>query len=89
MDNGILVGWDDTEYLTDEGITAFDIAEIFSSYHLGMYQPMAATSMALNYGSAQEGPTAYHATNLFIHIINIGSSISIMNISITTITSYY
>lgn len=71
MDNGILHGWDDTEYLTDEGLKTFDLGEIFSTYHLGMYQPVAVTSMALNYARAEEGPKAFHATNLFLHIINI------------------
>ncbi|MEN8226178.1 MAG: hypothetical protein ABFS05_12545, partial [Bacteroidota bacterium] len=71
MNNGFLLGWDDTEYLTNEDVQEFRIAKIFSDYHLGMYQPLAVTSIALNYASAQESPGAYHATNLFLHIINV------------------
>jgi tetratricopeptide (TPR) repeat protein len=36
-----------------------------------MYQPLAVMTIAMNYASAQESPMAYHATNLFLHIINI------------------
>ena len=71
LDHGFLLGWDDTEYLTNEDVQKLRIANIFSDYHLGMYQPVAVVSLALNYAAAQESPGAYHATNLFLHIINI------------------
>ena len=71
MNNGILHGWDDTEYLLDEGVQDFNVGDIFSSYHLGMYQPLSVTSLALNFSSAASGPRAYHATNIFLHIVNI------------------
>ena len=71
MDNGFLFGWDDTEYLTNDDVQNSKMANIFSDYHLGMYQPLAVVTIAMNYASAEESPTAYHATNLFLHIINI------------------
>jgi len=71
MKNGIMHGWDDTEYLLDKGVQEFDLKEIFSNYHLGMYQPLAVMTIAMNFNSAAEGAKAYHATNLFLHIINI------------------
>ncbi|HSG67872.1 MAG TPA: hypothetical protein VK994_04135, partial [Bacteroidales bacterium] len=71
MDNGILFGWDDTEYLTNEDVQDLNISNIFSDYHLGMYQPLAVTSIAINYASAQESAGAYHATNLLLHAFNI------------------
>lgn len=71
MKNGVLHGWDDTEYMNDQGVQDFDLAMIFSEYHLGMYQPLAVLSMAMNYASAEEGPKAYHATNMFLHVLNI------------------
>ena len=71
MNNGFLLGWDDTEYLTHEDVIDFNASNIFSDYHLGMYQPLAVISLAMNYAAAQESPGAYHATNLFLHIINI------------------
>lgn len=71
MNNGFLLGWDDTEYLTHEDIQKFNTGKIFSDYHLGMYQPVAVLSLALNYASAGESPGAYHATNLFLHIVNV------------------
>lgn len=71
MNNGFLLGWDDTEYLTHEDVMEFNAGNIFKDYHLGMYQPLAVISLALNYASAQESPGAYHSTNLFLHIINV------------------
>ncbi len=68
---GILDGWDDTEYLTDRAVQEANITEIFSNYHLGMYQPIPVLSMAINYVSAGVSSQAYHATNLFLHVINI------------------
>jgi hypothetical protein len=71
MNNGILYGWDDTEYIQDRGVQESNLSEIFSNYHLGMYQPLSVLSIAINYSSADENAKAYHATNLFLHIINI------------------
>lgn len=71
LNNGFLLGWDDTEYLTNKDVQEFNAGNIFSDYHLGMYQPLAVLSIAMNYAAAAESPGAYHATNLFLHIINI------------------
>lgn len=71
LNNGFLLGWDDTEYLTNKDVQEFNAGNIFSDYHLGMYQPLAVLSIAMNYATAEESPGAYHATNLFLHIINI------------------
>jgi len=71
MKNEVLWGWDDTEYLNDPGIQEFNIVEIFSNYHLGMYQPMSVFTIAMNYSRAGVGAQSYHATNLFLHVINI------------------
>ncbi len=71
MQNGIMHGWDDTEYLLDKGVQEFDLKEIFTNYHLGMYQPLAVMTIAMNFNSEAEGAGPYHATNLFLHILNI------------------
>ncbi len=71
MENGVLFGWDDTEYLFDPGVQESDLVEIFTNYHLGMYQPLSVFSIAINYSSTAENAKPYHATNLFLHIINI------------------
>jgi len=69
--HGVLLGWDDTEYLNDPDVLESNLAGIFSNYHLGMYQPLPVFSMAINYNSAGLSPKAFHATNLFLHVINI------------------
>jgi hypothetical protein len=71
MDNGILHGWDDTEYLNDRSVQEFRSGIFFSDYYLGMYQPLAVFTLAMNYRSAVDSATAYHASNLFLHLINI------------------
>jgi len=67
----ILNGWDDTEYLNDPSVQDQNLAEIFSNYHLGMYQPLSVFTIAINYGSSELNAGPYHATNLFLHILNI------------------
>lgn len=67
----ILNGWDDTEYLNDPSVQDQNLAEIFSNYYLGMYQPISVFTIAVNYGSSELNAGPYHATNLFLHILNI------------------
>ncbi len=71
VDNGILHGWDDTEYLNDRNVQEFKSGTFFSDYYLGMYQPLAVFTLAMNYQSAGDSARAYHASNLFLHLINI------------------
>ncbi|MCD4695936.1 MAG: tetratricopeptide repeat protein [Bacteroidales bacterium] len=69
--NDILYGWDDGEYIENTSIQNLDAGEFFTSYYLGMYQPLAVLSLSLNYKTAELNPAAYHMTNLAIHLINI------------------
>ncbi len=71
LDNGILYGWDDTLYLGDKDVQEFNAGNILGSYHLGMYQPLAVLTLAMNHASGGEAPGPYHATNLFLHALNI------------------
>jgi len=71
IDNDILYGWDDGEYISDQSIQKMDIPQFFSTYYLGMYQPLAALSLSLNYQSAGNNAVPYHATNLMLHLINV------------------
>ncbi len=71
INHDILYGWDDGEYITDPTIQQMDIAKMFDSYYLGMYQPLAALSFSINYQSAGENPAPYHATNLLLHLVNV------------------
>ena len=69
--NEILYGWDDGEYVSDKSVQNFKVAEFFSNYYLGMYQPIAAFSFAINYQLSGLNPAAYHFTNFLLHLINI------------------
>lgn len=74
LQNDILTGWDDGEYIYNEDITTFslqNIANSFSSYYLGMYQPLAIISYMINHLIAGDSPFIYHFTNLLIHLINV------------------
>ncbi|MCK4569573.1 MAG: glycosyltransferase family 39 protein [Bacteroidales bacterium] len=70
--NGILHGWDDTEYLLDKGVQDFNLKEIFTNYHLGMYQPLSVFTIAVDFHNTRlQGAKAHHIGNLLWHIINI------------------
>ncbi len=74
FNNGILWGWDDGEYLEDKHISELSINNIgnyFSNYYLGMYQPLSVLSIAVNHQLSGTKPAPFHATNVFLHLINI------------------
>jgi hypothetical protein len=69
--NDFMTGWDDGEYLTAiSGEGVINVPEIFSSFHLGMYQPLAVLSMAINYKLSGAGPWAFILTNILLHLLN-------------------
>lgn len=70
LNNEILYGWDDGEYIGNKSIQQMDINQFFTGYYLGMYQPLAVLSLSLNYQTAGENPIPYHSTNLLLHLIN-------------------
>ena len=72
--NGIMYGWDDGLYTEDVFVKKLDsesIGHFFSTYYLGMYQPVAVLSLSLNNNASTNPEVAYHATNLLIHLVNI------------------
>ncbi len=69
--NSILYGWDDGEYIENADIRQFDVSKFFSTYYLGMYQPLAVLTISANYQAAHDNPVPYHTTNLLIHLINV------------------
>ena len=74
LKNEFLIGWDDGEYITNPIISGdgpIKTAEIFSSFHLGMYQPFAIVSFALNYKISGDTAWPYILTNLLLHLLNI------------------
>jgi len=71
--NEMLIGWDDGEYITDPDVTEYGSggeSGIFSSFHLGMYQPLAVLSFAINYQASDDSPTAYIFVNILLHLLN-------------------
>ncbi len=74
LKNTILYGWDDGIYTEDSFIRMLSWASIshfFSNYYLGMYQPLALLSMALNDGAGKSSVNYLHFTNILLHLINI------------------
>ncbi|MEA3479373.1 MAG: tetratricopeptide repeat protein, partial [Bacteroidota bacterium] len=74
INNGILFGWDDGEYLNDKHISELNLkntGNYFSNYYLGMYQPLSVLTIAINHHFSGTRPAPYHATNLLLHLICI------------------
>jgi hypothetical protein len=68
-----LIGWDDGEYLSDPSVSAagpINTADIFSSFHLGMYQPLAVLSFAINYRISGAATSGFILTNILLHLLN-------------------
>ena len=71
--NDFLIGWDDGEYLSDPSVSTegpINAAIIFSNFHLGMYQPMAVLSFAINHKFSGDTTWPYILTNLLLHLLN-------------------
>lgn len=73
LNNDFLIGWDDGEYLSDPLVSAagpIHTTEIFSNFHLGMYQPLAVLSFAINYKVFGTQADGYILTNILLHLLN-------------------
>jgi protein O-mannosyl-transferase len=73
LKNEILVGWDDGVYLENNDVrnlSVGSVVDIFSSFHLGMYQPLPVVTFAINYALHGESAMGYHLVNLLMHLIN-------------------
>lgn len=71
--NDFLSGWDDGEYLSDPSVSGegpINTAAIFSNFHLGMYQPLAVLSFAINYKMNGAESWAFILTNILLHLLN-------------------
>lgn len=71
--NDFLIGWDDGEYLSDPSVSAagpINTAEIFSNFYLGMYQPLAVLSFAINYRISDATASGFILTNILLHLLN-------------------
>lgn len=74
LKNGF-VKWDDDEYVTsNQDIRQLDgssILKYFTTYYLGMYQPITMISYAFDYKMGKLNPLTYHRTNLVFHLLNV------------------
>ncbi len=73
LKNQILIGWDDGEYLTHSDITQSIPGagkSIFSSFYLGMYQPLAILSFRISYNLWGDTAWLYIFTNILLHLAN-------------------
>lgn len=71
--NDFLSGWDDGEYLSDPSVSGegpINTAAIFSNFHLGMYQPLAVLSFAINYKMNGAESWAFILINILLHLLN-------------------
>jgi protein O-mannosyl-transferase len=76
--NNQFTSWDDPGYITENpDIKTFNndslgstFQKISSSYVMGNYHPLTMLSYCLDYNFFGLNPTAYHTTNLILHLFN-------------------
>ena len=69
-----LAGWDDGEYIDNPDIqhlTVENVGSYFSTFYMGMYQPIPVLSFALNHYFSGSDATPYKFFNLLLHLVNI------------------
>ncbi|MBK6346103.1 MAG: tetratricopeptide repeat protein [Bacteroidales bacterium] len=73
LSHEFLTGWDDGEYLGDPVVRSegpVNTRAIFSNYYLGMYQPLAMLSFALNFKISGDTAWPYIFINILLHLFN-------------------
>jgi len=73
LKNEVLFGWDDGVYFEDvfvRNLNGESFSHFFSSYYLGMYQPIGVLTFALNFAFHGESPFGYQLINLLLHLMN-------------------
>lgn len=72
MKNGFV--WDDEDYIATnrmvQGLSIPNIQRIFTTFFFGNYHPLTLLSFAFEYYLFGLNPSAYHATNLILHLMN-------------------
>ena len=72
LQNGFV--WDDEDYIVTnkmiQTLSLSNIQKIFSTFFFGNYHPVTLLSFAFEYHFFDLNPSAYHATNLIIHLMN-------------------
>ncbi len=70
------VDWDDLENFVDNpryrGLGWSHLGWMFTTFHMGHYQPLSWVSLGLDYLLWGMNPAGYHVTNLVIHTANAG-----------------
>ena len=75
INNDFIMGWDDEGQVVENDdiktLSKENIKTIFSSFYVGMYQPISTLSYAVEYKISGLNASTNHKTNLFLHLINI------------------
>jgi tetratricopeptide (TPR) repeat protein len=68
------VGWDDLELLVNHshyrGLGWAELRWMFTTFHMGHYQPLTWISFAFDYLIWGSDPFGYHLTNIVLHAVN-------------------
>jgi tetratricopeptide (TPR) repeat protein len=68
------VNWDDYESLVDNpryrGLGWTQLRWMFTTFHMGHYQPLSWVSFAIDFLVWGTNPVGYHLTNLLLHALN-------------------
>ncbi|MGE5216944.1 MAG: tetratricopeptide repeat protein [Chloroflexota bacterium] len=68
------VEWDDFENLVSNrnfrGLSRSHLGWMFTTFHMGPYQPLSWLTLGLDYSVWGMNPTGYHLTNLLLHSAN-------------------
>ena len=71
LNNELLSGMDDDMYILDNSLLkSFDLHAHFSEYIAGNYHPLTTLSYSVEYFFFGINKTAFHATNLLLHLLN-------------------
>lgn len=72
--NNEFVHWDDEKMLIDNadyrGLGWTALGWMFTTFHMGHYQPLSWVTLALDYKISGMEPFGYHLTNLLLHAAN-------------------
>ena len=74
LNQPFLYGWDDGEYIdhpTVQNLNSENTGKYFSTFYLGMYQPIPVLAFAVNYHFSASNPLPYKLFNLLIHLLNV------------------
>jgi len=72
--NHEFVTWDDPGTIVENvhyrGLGSDHLGWMFTTFHMGHYQPLSWVTFALDYSLWGMDPTGYHLTNVLLHVLN-------------------